>query len=107
MRHNGTSSCRVCFTCVHCDAPRVMTSAKLPGREPSRLEKRTRPLVFLYVAAGLIVALLGGGASETGAQVQQHAEHPLGKVDFRITCSEQAQVEFNRAVALLHHMTYP
>lgn len=40
-------------------------------------------------------------------QVQEHAGHPLGTVDFRITCSEQAQVEFNRGVALLHHMTYP
>jgi tetratricopeptide (TPR) repeat protein len=28
-------------------------------------------------------------------------------VNFPVTCSEQAQVEFNRAVALLHHMTYP
>jgi tetratricopeptide (TPR) repeat protein len=37
----------------------------------------------------------------------QHAGHPVGTVDFPITCSEQAQVEFNRAVALLHHMTYP
>jgi tetratricopeptide (TPR) repeat protein len=31
----------------------------------------------------------------------------LGKVDFPISCSKQAQGEFNRAVALLHHMTYP
>jgi tetratricopeptide (TPR) repeat protein len=28
-------------------------------------------------------------------------------VDFPVTCSGQAQAEFNRAVALLHHMTYP
>lgn len=31
----------------------------------------------------------------------------LGTVDFRISCSRPAQVEFNRALALLHHMTYP
>jgi tetratricopeptide (TPR) repeat protein len=54
-----------------------------------------------------MVVLLGGGASESGGQVQQHAGHPSGTVDFPITCSKQAQVEFNRAVALLHHMTYP
>lgn len=47
------------------------------------------------------------GAYETRAQVHQHAGHPLGSVDFPVTCSEQAQVDFNRAVALLHHMTYP
>jgi hypothetical protein len=46
-------------------------------------------------------------ADEEKGQVDQHAGHPLGTVDFPITCSEQAQVEFNRAIALLHHMTYP
>lgn len=35
------------------------------------------------------------------------AQETLGKVDFRVSCSEAAQVEFNRGVALLHHMTYP
>jgi len=54
-----------------------------------------------------MAVLLGGCVSDTRGQGQQHASHALGKVDFPITCSEQAQVEFNRAVALLHHMTYP
>ena len=54
-----------------------------------------------------MVVLLAGCAGEARGQVQQHTGHPLGTVDFPITCSEQAQVEFNRAVALLHHMTYP
>jgi tetratricopeptide (TPR) repeat protein len=31
----------------------------------------------------------------------------LGSVDFPVSCSRPAQAEFNRAVALLHHMTYP
>lgn len=31
----------------------------------------------------------------------------LGTVDFSVSCSRPAQIEFNRAVALLHHMTYP
>ena len=31
----------------------------------------------------------------------------LGKVDFPVTCSPEARIEFNHAVALLHHMTYP
>ncbi|MEO8200585.1 MAG: hypothetical protein ABI679_08710 [Gemmatimonadota bacterium] len=35
-----------------------------------------------------------------------HAEH-LGTVDFPVSCSSEAQREFNRGVALLHHMTYP
>jgi tetratricopeptide (TPR) repeat protein len=38
---------------------------------------------------------------------QQHAGHALGKVSFLISCSPETQMEFNHAVALLHHMTYP
>lgn len=34
-------------------------------------------------------------------------DHVLGTVDFPVSCSVPAQVEFNRAVALLHHMSYP
>lgn len=81
-----------------------MTSGRFS--EGRSIEHTRRP-VFLYLGVGLTVALLGGCSGETRHQVQQHADHPLGKVDFPITCSEEAQVEFNRAVALLHHMTYP
>lgn len=63
--------------------------------------------VFLCVGAGLMVVLLAGRAGESRAQAQPHTDHPLGTVDFPISCSEQAQSEFNRAAALLHHMTYP
>lgn len=31
----------------------------------------------------------------------------LGTVHFEVTCSPRAQVAFDRAMALLHHMTYP
>jgi tetratricopeptide (TPR) repeat protein len=63
-------------------------------------------LVF-YLGAVLLLVSAGCSASKMSSHVEQHAGHPLGKVDFPITCSEQAQAEFNRAVALLHHMTYP
>ncbi len=33
-------------------------------------------------------------------------EQPVGKVDFQITCSPDAQSRFNRSLALLHHMMY-
>jgi len=69
--------------------------------------ERTPHSVLLYLGAGLMLVVLGSCAGETRDQVPQHAGHSLGTVDFPITCSEQAQVEFNRAVALLHHMTYP
>jgi tetratricopeptide (TPR) repeat protein len=41
------------------------------------------------------------------AQASTSAESPLGVVSFPVSCSAAAQAEFNRAVALLHHMTYP
>jgi tetratricopeptide (TPR) repeat protein len=58
-------------------------------------------------AAVVAIALLGSTARGTSAQAEAHVEHVLGTVDFPISCAEPAQVEFNRAVALLHHMTYP
>jgi tetratricopeptide (TPR) repeat protein len=36
-----------------------------------------------------------------------HGSADLGKVDFAVSCSPPAQAQFTRAVALLHHMTYP
>ncbi len=51
--------------------------------------------------------LLAGFAAAAGAQVPPHDDHPLGTVDFPLSCSDSARAEFNHAVALLHHMTYP
>ena len=56
-------------------------------------------------AIALTIGLLAGGAA-CGHELE-HAGHPLGKVDFPVSCSKDAQAEFNRALALLHHMTYP
>jgi tetratricopeptide (TPR) repeat protein len=41
------------------------------------------------------------------AQEQIHARHALGSVHFPVSCSEPAQRDFDQALALLHHMTYP
>ena len=54
-----------------------------------------------------LAVLLSIGLTATPAAQQQHGGHPLGTVNFPITCSSRAQAEFNQAVALLHHMTYP
>lgn len=56
-------------------------------------------------AGTLLAGLLAGGA--VGGHELEHAGHALGKVDFPVSCSKEAQAEFNRALALLHHMTYP
>ena len=36
-----------------------------------------------------------------------HDGHVAGAVDFPVSCSAPAQAGFNRALTLLHHMTYP
>ncbi len=55
------------------------------------------------LGAALALALFSSGANTAAAR-----DHPLlGRVEFPISCSEPAQQSFNRAMALLHHMTYP
>lgn len=57
------------------------------------------------------LAMLGLGVGPSGcAEVRgqmRHGGHDLGVVNFPVSCSAEAQREFNHAVALLHHMTYP
>src|SRR6478609_9338539 len=55
--------------------------------------------------AGLFIAV-ASGAADTGSP-DQHAGHAMGSVHFPVSCSSEAQAEFDHAVALLHHMTYP
>jgi hypothetical protein len=64
--------------------------------------------VFRCGAWFAAVAAIGSlGSSTTVAQAQGHQAHIPSSVHFRISCSAEAQTEFNRGVALLHHMTYP
>jgi tetratricopeptide (TPR) repeat protein len=45
-----------------------------------------------------------GQYMNSGFEIEAHV---LGTVNFPVNCSAQAQAEFNRGVALLHHMAYP
>ncbi len=54
-----------------------------------------------------LLLLVGGPALAGNGQLSQSPSGSPGDVDFPISCSGPAQGEFNRAVALLHHMTYP
>jgi tetratricopeptide (TPR) repeat protein len=67
----------------------------------------TQGRLFRNIGVSVTVVLVGGFAGEARGEVPQHSGHALGTVDFPVTCSDQAQVEFNHAIALLHHMTYP
>lgn len=56
--------------------------------------------------ATLASVLLAGVARVSFAQPDQHGDHSLGVVDFPVSCSTRVRAGFDRAVALLHHMTY-
>jgi tetratricopeptide (TPR) repeat protein len=82
-----------------------MIDRKLFGRES--IKSIGRALRRIFVGTGLLTILLGGPGNPIGGQVKNHSGHSLGKLDFPVSCSEPAQAEFNQALALLHHMTYP
>ncbi len=44
----------------------------------------------------------------TAAASQQHGpeDHSVGTVDFQVSCDSEVRADFDRAVALLHHMMY-
>jgi len=66
-----------------------------------------RSRFIVCVGAGLVTASLIGCAGRAANTVTHQDAHALGLVDFPISCSAAAQAEFNHALALLHHMTYP
>src|SRR5581483_5047013 len=59
------------------------------------------------LALALGVSVLGVPARAAGHDAHHGGNAPLGRVDFPVSCSKEAQNAFTRAVALLHHMTYP
>lgn len=64
----------------------------------------TRRTLQASAAAFIMLGAITGMAS---AQEKEGAERRTGVVDFRISCSREAQREFNQGITLLHHMTYP
>jgi len=55
--------------------------------------------------APCLTLLLAAGPAR--AEKPGHAGHALGEVHFPVSCSAAAQPDFDQALALLHHMTYP
>ena len=58
----------------------------------------------LPLTLGVVLPLILGAS---GSNAQEHQHDSLGQVHFPVSCSAAAQKQFNRALALLHHMTYP
>ncbi len=65
-----------------------------------------RPRSFLVFIAVAVIAVACSHATAP-APVSGHAGHELGSVHFPVSCSPHAQQQFDHAIALLHHMTYP
>lgn len=62
-----------------------------------------------WTAATLSLLLLPCFAGPLDAQEEARADTPaeqLGMVDFKVSCAPAVQEDFDRAVALLHHMMY-
>jgi hypothetical protein len=67
------------------------------------MTKQSR-IAALFAATGLSVVLV---ASAALAQHQDHKMTRLGKVEFKVDCTEAAQKEFSRAMALYHSFAWP
>jgi tetratricopeptide (TPR) repeat protein len=61
---------------------------------------------FHHFPGPTLLILVCATGSAQGQDRAPH-EHGLGIVNFPVSCSAAARLQFNRAVALLHHMTYP
>jgi tetratricopeptide (TPR) repeat protein len=59
-----------------------------------------------FIAALIAGSMAGQAGGATGESASPH-DHALGVVDFPVSCHAAARAEFDHAVALLHHMTYP
>jgi hypothetical protein len=59
------------------------------------------------IGAGLAIVLVAARGDDAPVAADRQADHRLGTVHFPISCAAEAQAQFDRATALLHHMTYP
>ncbi|QSX77909.1 tetratricopeptide repeat protein [Agrilutibacter solisilvae] len=57
--------------------------------------------------ANAVLGCLGFAFTASAMQPPAHADHALGTVHFPVSCTPPAQRDFDHALALLHHMTYP
>jgi hypothetical protein len=74
--------------------------------DASRCGDERRPARSLAAALALALLVAGPAAGETEPHAS-HPSHPLGVVDFPVSCAAAVRADFSRAVSLLHHMTYP
>jgi tetratricopeptide (TPR) repeat protein len=80
-----------------------MTAAATTRRSPGKALK----FAYLSLAGTAMLAAMQVRAAEAAHINEPGHEHSTGEVEFPVSCSAPAKVQFNHALALLHHMTYP
>jgi len=73
----------------------------------TRFGERLRSAMIARVAATASALALLASASDAATPSPAPGEHERGSAHFVVSCSAAAQAPFDRAVTLLHHMTYP
>ncbi len=105
MLHASTTRNGVAWDGLH---PGASSHDAFGARLASWLTGVRRVLPLATLVAGLaLTASLGCAAVQGTSQAHPEIERSPVAVDFPVSCTAQARAEFNRAVALLHHMTYP
>lgn len=62
--------------------------------------------LYRFHILSLALILIWPGAGKVFTQGHHHDEESIGEVNFPISCASSAS-EFNQAMSLFHHMTYP
>ena len=74
--------------------------------------KRSLQVVLLLISPVVLLSYAVSASAQEGHQPHEPHQHrhdateKLGQVNFRVSCSPQAQKQFNRAVAWLHSFEY-
>ena len=68
------------------------------------MEKRLSHRAVSIMSAIVLIVV---GAVPVPGQMHHHGMDTLGVVEFPVSCGKQSQTEFNQAMTLFHHMTYP
>jgi len=69
--------------------------------------RRLTAALRIGALANAVLGCLGFAFTASAMQPPAHADHALGTVHFPVSCTAPAQRDFDHALALLHHMTYP
>lgn len=84
-----------------------MTRLSLHDRRPRTCERNRVASVRRHLAAVIATLAAALTCAAMTAAAQAHDARDQSVVHFGVSCSAPAQAEFDRAVGLLHHMTYP